>query len=445
MSTVSTETTATPTASGTAHYRPARRAWLEKAVFALLDQGLIGASNFIVGILLARRISAAEYGAYALAYECFLVLSVIYSALILEPMTVFGPSVYRDVLPRYLRVLLHFHVRLAIAIVLVLGAGAALAHELGRSSLAHALLGTCIAAPLVLFFWLARRGFYLNLAARPAAAGSVIYCAVMLSGAFTVYKLHLLSPLIAFVLMALAALVTSPLMWLRLKSASPASEEDGLILEVRRRHWNYGRWALASSVVSWSSGNVCYVLLAIFGGLAATGSLKALLNVAAPAGQVLAAFSMLSLPYAARLYRHEGTKGVKLFSWKLTCLYAGAAVAFWAIVLSFRSPAFALLYGGKYMAVIYLLPGVALASTLRMATMGQSLALRAIHLPRLVFVMYASSTAALVVIGIPAILAYGLAGAVLAPIASNAISLILGFVLLHRAARSAPVLVHSHA
>ena len=80
-----------------------------------------------------------------------------------------------------------------------------------------------------------------------------------------------------------------------------------------------------------------------------------------------------------------------------------------------------------------------------MATMGQSLALRAIHLPRLVFVMYASSTAALVVIGIPAILAYGLAGAVLAPIASNAISLILGFVLLHRAARSAPVLVHSHA
>src|SRR5690348_9270670 len=72
------------------------RAWSPKGALALLDQGLISGANFIVGILLARNLAPHEYGAYALAFQVFLFLSVGYSAMVLEPLSVFGSSVYRD-------------------------------------------------------------------------------------------------------------------------------------------------------------------------------------------------------------------------------------------------------------------------------------------------------------------------------------------------------------
>src|ERR1051326_2735051 len=97
------------------------RAWSPKGALALLDQGLISGANFIVGILLARNLAPHGYGAYALAFQVFLFLSVGYSAMVLEPLSVFGSSVYRDTNREYLGVLLRVHG--AIAAVIVLGLG----------------------------------------------------------------------------------------------------------------------------------------------------------------------------------------------------------------------------------------------------------------------------------------------------------------------------------
>src|SRR6266568_6842867 len=69
--------------------------WGGKGILTLTDQGLIGSSNFLIGILLARQLSRTQYGAYALAFEVFMVLSLAYACLILEPMLVFGSSTYR--------------------------------------------------------------------------------------------------------------------------------------------------------------------------------------------------------------------------------------------------------------------------------------------------------------------------------------------------------------
>src|SRR5258708_27297402 len=72
-----------------------------KGSFALLDQGLLACSNFLITMLLARQLTAEQYGAYALAFEAFLLLSVLYAAFVLEPMSVFGQSVYRDNMKDY--------------------------------------------------------------------------------------------------------------------------------------------------------------------------------------------------------------------------------------------------------------------------------------------------------------------------------------------------------
>ena len=71
------------------------RNWSHRGVLAILDQGLISGSNFVVAILLARWLTPKEYGTYALAFEVFLFMAALYGSLILEPMSVFGPSLYK--------------------------------------------------------------------------------------------------------------------------------------------------------------------------------------------------------------------------------------------------------------------------------------------------------------------------------------------------------------
>src|SRR5271166_3120802 len=95
--------------------------WVTKSGLAIMDQGLISGSNFLVGILLARWLAPEAYGAYALAFSILLLLLLFYQSLMLEPMTVFGAGVYRYSLRAYFRRLLSMHGTVAGAIFVVLG------------------------------------------------------------------------------------------------------------------------------------------------------------------------------------------------------------------------------------------------------------------------------------------------------------------------------------
>ncbi len=96
----------------------------------------------------------------------FRLLSFFHQALLLEPVSVFGPSVYRNCLREYLSVLIRVHAAIALATTLILGMSAWLAGELTRSgTLPEALAGAMFAAPWILLFWLVRRAFYVKLGA----------------------------------------------------------------------------------------------------------------------------------------------------------------------------------------------------------------------------------------------------------------------------------------
>ena len=69
---------------------------------AVLDQGLISGSNFVVIVLLARWLVPEQYGAYAVALGINVLLFTVYQSLLLEPMSVFGGSSYRECLRGYL-------------------------------------------------------------------------------------------------------------------------------------------------------------------------------------------------------------------------------------------------------------------------------------------------------------------------------------------------------
>jgi O-antigen/teichoic acid export membrane protein len=414
--------------------------WATKGGLAFLDQGVFAGSNFVMSILLARWLSAEQYGTYAVGFAVFLFLLNFHQALLLEPMLVFGSSVYRNCLRGYMKALLVLHLGMSIIMAFGLCVAAAVAFKLPQSNgLPGALLGVAFAAPTLLLFWLTKRTFYLKLSPAPSAAAALLYCTLTMGGLALVYqRTHHLSPLSAFLLMGLgglgASLVLLAYLGLRLTSSAQAPS----VLDTWRRHWRYGRWALGANAMMWIPINAFYPLLSKFGGLAETGELKALMNFAAPMLQACAAMHTLMLPYAARVLEKRGSAGVNVVLRRMTFLCVACAGPYWIVLLLFQGPAFRLLYSGRYTEVAYLLPIVALASVAGSAFFGPSIVLRAMESPRLVFAAVSISSCISVAIGIPLVRFFGVGGAVWSIALSEALAFVAAVVLLRRKASKSP-------
>jgi len=415
-------------------------AWLSKAVLAVMDQGLISGSNFVMGILLARWLSAEQYGAYALAFSIFLLLSQFYVSLLLEPMAVFGGSTYRYRQQGYLGALLWMHLGTALIIFLVLGVAAGLAQgfHLG-GNLPGALAAVTVAAPCVLLFWLVRRAFYLELAPAPAVLGAIFYCVVVLGGVFVVYRRGWLSAFSAFLLMAIGALLTSVFSLLRLKPHFGLRNASPGLRETWQQHWNYGRWALATSALLWMPTNVYFPVLSAFSGMAAAGELKALINLALPIGHTATALSMLFQTYASRVHHEHGERRLKSFSAKVTLLYAVGAAAYWSLLVLFREQVVHFLYGGNYQNLGHLVPWLALASILQVSIAGPAIGLRAMESPASVFWAYVASSAVSVLVGFPLAWAFGVRGVVISMMSASLVGLMTSYALLKRKRTSVAV------
>jgi len=421
--------------------------WAMKGGLALLDQGVFSGSNFVMSILLARWMPAEEYGAYAVAFAVFLFLLNFHQALLLEPMLVFGSSLYRTCLRGYMKALLLAHLAMSAAMVIGLGVAAGVTVKLGHEgSLPGALLGIAFAAPTVLLFWLTKRTFYLKLSPAPSAAAAVLYCILTMGGLAALYKYsHQLSPLAAFLLMGFGGLGASFVLLVYLNMRLPRVEDSPSLADTWLKHWRYGRWALGANAMMWVPINAFYPILSRFSGMARAGELKALMNFAAPMLQACAALHTLMLPYAARVLAQRGSDGVSIILRRMTFLCVACAIPYWVVLLAFRGPAFHLLYSGRYTEVAYLLPVVALASVAGSAFFGPSIVLRSLEAPSLVFAAVSVSSCVAVAIGVPLTWAFGLSGAVWSIALSETLAFVAAVVLLRhkadKASETAPALI----
>lgn len=421
-----------------------------KGGLAILDQGVFSGSNFVISILLARWMSAEQYGTYAVAFAVFLFLLNFHQALMLEPMLVFGSSVYRSSLRGYMKALLAIHAGISVVMIVGLVVSALITFRMGQADgLPLALIGIAIAAPCILLFWLTKRTFYLKLAPGPSVAGAMLYCLLTIGGLAIVYQRGLLSTFTALLLMGIGGLGASIALLAYLSLSLPKEETSPAISDTWRRHWHYGRWALGANAMMWIPINAFYPLVSKFAGLAQAGQLKALMNFASPMLQTCAALSSLMLPYAARVMSQRSSDGVNVIFRRMTLLCVGCAIPYWVVLIVFEKPAFRLLYSGRYMEVAYLMPVVALASIAGSAFFGPSIVLRSLEAPKLVFAAVSISSCAAVAAGIPLTRAFGVSGAVWSIVISETLAFAAAVVLLQRKAsassRQAPALLAASA
>jgi len=414
------------------------KSWLLKGSLAIADQGLISGSNFVLSILLARYLGADQYGAYALAFSTFVLFSLVHQSLVLEPLSVFGPSVYRSSLRGYLGLIMWLQVAMGAVFVIAAGSVGIFSSFLrGSSQLAMPFSGMAFAAPCVLLLWFARRAFYLQLLPGQALVGALAYSTFLWLGIWMLVRGHLLSALSAFLVMGTCALLTSILLLIRLHPTVKwkGTESWVAMKEVGERHWHYGVWALVSSLFYWIPWNIFYPLVARSSGLAEAGVLRALLNLALPITSAYAAFSMLFLSHAARLGHEGGWQAVKVQAWRVAGLFAMGSGSYWLLVCLFRKQMIHFLYAGQYSQVTALLPVLAISSILAGATLGPAIAIRAMRSPSAVARIYSGASLVALLVGIPACRQWGFRGAMLSILLSSITAFLTGFQILQSRSR----------
>jgi O-antigen/teichoic acid export membrane protein/thymidylate kinase len=414
------------------------KSWLLKGSLAIADQGLISGSNFVLSILLARYLGVDQYGAYALAFSTFVLLSLVHQSLVLEPLSVFGPSVYRNSLRRYLGLIMWLQLAMGAVFVIAAGSvGVFVSFLRGYSQLAMPFCGMAFAAPCVLLLWFARRAFYLQLLPGRALIGALAYSTFLWLGIWVLVRGHLLSAFSAFLVMGTCALLTSILLLIRLQPTVrwKGTEAWVAMKEVGERHWHYGVWALVSSLFYWIPWNIFYPLVAHFSGLAEAGVLRALLNLALPITSAYAAFSMLFISHAARLGHEGGWQAVKIQAWRVAGLFAMGSGSYWLLVCLFREQIVHFLYAGQYSQVATLMPVLAISSILSGATLGPAIAIRAMRSPSAVALVYFGASLVALLVGIPACRQWGIHGAMLSILLSSITAFLTGFQILRSRAR----------
>jgi O-antigen/teichoic acid export membrane protein len=404
--------------------------------FAVLEQGIFSGSNFVLSFLLARWLATDQYGSYRYAYAIFLLLAFLYQPLMVEPMAVFGCSEYQTCLRGYWRSMLKMQGTLTVVMVVLSGACAALSKG-QPGGLSAALWGMTIAGPCVLLAWLTRRGFYLKLRPGFAALGSIIYSGIMLGGVYYFHRLGLITPFVSYALMAVGSVVAAIFLLARLRSVFLTSDRPApSLVKIWRRHWVYGRWALAAALMGWFPIYIYFPALKWFAGVDQVANLGVLLNLVTPVQQAYGALSVFFLAHAAEVQGRKGIRGLKPLSVWFVGMFTAGAIAYWLLILPLKHQVFQLLYHGRYLGIVGLLPLAGLGCILWSAVLGQTVVLRAMEAPYLVFWAEVGSFALCLIVGVPFTYFWGLQGALWGMVVSNLGALIICALLLRSRMRS---------
>jgi O-antigen/teichoic acid export membrane protein len=411
--------------------RESLHAWGVRSVLSLLDQGLTSGAGFAVNLLLARWLPAEIYGAFAVAFAVFLFIAGFHNVLLLEPLSIFGPSRYGKRLRAYFRAQVVIHTVMVGGLsVTVLLAGTVFWRVVSGSALIVAMVGSGFALPFLLLVWLARRMCYVLQQPSIAVAGSVFYLAFVVAGLFFLQHFGRLGPFTVFVLMGSGSALASGLLFWRLGLFRSEPELKSAVSwrKALRENWTYGRWLVGSTVLFSVSTQAQMFFVAGFLGLGAAGVLRAMQIPSLVMTQLTTAAGLLVLPSFSYDFGKGALERLRQKATVVSVSLSVGALCFAGLLALLAGPTERVLFNGRYAPYAWLMPVLALIPVCAASSIGYSMALRAFQKPH--FDLLANAVAAPVgaLSAFYLIQALGLAGATASMALSFLASSLVSFV-----------------
>ena len=401
------------------------REWGARSGTALLDQACFSGANFLLYVLLARWLTPAEYGVFALVFSVYLFLLGLHTGLIQEPMSVLGYVAYGEDLRGYGSRVLRVHLLLSLILTvpstgvgawLVWGSHDPLAHPMGV-----AFLSLAFSIPFLLLVWLARRLAYLHLAPQHAVVHSAVYAVLLLAGMGAMKATRHVSIALAFGVMAGASGVAGLHLLGKLGALRRSS---GDLVNVIERHFKYGKWLAAIAFFTWLARDAYVVLAAGLIGPTQAGALRAVTNLVTPLDQLQTAFVVMLLPWFSSLYSRGLQERMRRRALQVTAALTALSLVYLGTLWPAASRVLDVAYKSKYHEYAWMVPWLILLPVLRAFQGGPLLYLMAKQETQQVFYAGAAS-GAMTVVGAVLVRWWSLRGAVCGVLLSGVASALL--------------------
>jgi O-antigen/teichoic acid export membrane protein len=350
--------------------------WKGRIFYALIDQGVGSAANFVATILYAAWLPLDTFGHYVLLWTVSLFIENLQISLTIDALPAlvsrFGRSNRQRIDAAGAWVALGYG---GVTSALLLAAVPIVAWWLPE----FAIPVVCLAAinPIQRLYIYVRRLSYIRDRQNAAAAGALLYCVTMLSGAFGLHQLGALSLTSILLLwggaVAVATLAMSVMGVPWLSAARPSN-----VAWLAFNLWRSGRWLVGAAVCFWSTQWGVFPLAAAIDSPDTVGALRALQNLFTPIVQFSAAVYLAVLPRVADGVAAKGRHYARSFALYGTVAFTGVVVLYCGLVLfeaprivafAFRKP--------EITGSIHLLWPLAAAIVLNAASVGATTALLA--------------------------------------------------------------------
>lgn len=326
---------------------PGRETW------ALTDQAVVSATNFLTSVMLARFMGLREFGVFTLAWMAVLFVNSLQFALIVAPMMSIGPRQEEEDRPGYFGAVVFQEMVLVFccfaAVLVVLKVFGNFFPHAGLQQLALPLAVSAFAYQLQDFV---RRYFFATSQSRRALADDALSYLVQLPILYLLYRAGSLNSATALWAMAGTSLVGLVPGWLWME---PLNFNWERIRAVSRRHWRVSRWLCASALLQWTSGNLFLIAAPICYGAATAGVLRASQNLMGVTHVWFQGLDNVIPVETARRLHEGGVRSMLAYTRSILMKWGGLTLLF-ALVMA-AAPGFwlRLLYGQQMVQYGYIL------------------------------------------------------------------------------------------
>ena len=302
-----------------------------KTKLVLFDQAIVSGANFVAGLVLARFLGPAGYGQFVLTYNIILFIAGIQAALIISPMMVMGTTLTTEQKPSYFAALTKhqflFCLVVGAVIFIAIKIGGRYVPAWGMDSLLWPLLFAMAGVLTQDFF---RRYFFVNDRADRAAVNDLLTHGgkfALLAGLGLAGYLNVIFALWIF---AAASILGFIYAFIASRNERSSTLEGSELRQIARKHWLFGRWLIAESLVYWCGSQLVIYMAGQVVSTSLVGAMSAAQNVVGMVNILFLALENLVPSRASATYANGGKLALTRYL-KRVALIGGAAIL--AIVL----------------------------------------------------------------------------------------------------------------